>query len=456
MHVPLAVLHRVGAAGFEWQVPGLRLDLVTALIRSLPKAVRRRFAPAPDHARAVLDRVGPDDGPLLDVVARALGRLTGDPVPPGSWQLDRVPDHLRVTFSVEDGDGTVVALGKDLGELREQLQGRVRRAVADAARSVERTGLRAWDLGTLPRALTTTWAGQPVTAHPALVDEGGTVGVAVFATEAEQAAAMWAGTRRLLLLAVPSPRKDVKRLLTAEARFALAVAPHASVGELVDDCVAAAVDAVVAGQGGPAWDEAGFERLVRAGRTTLPATATKVARAVADTLTTAQAIDARLGELAAPALVPTLADVRVQLARLVHPGFVTAAGARRLPDLARYLKAVEHRLDRLPAGWQRDQELTALVQALEDDLATVAATVGPGRAGEVAAVRWMIEELRVSLFAPAAGHHRQGQRAAHPQGAGPPGRSRRRLIPAPPRRDGVHPGTGSVPGCTPLADGRGG
>ena len=185
--VPLAVLNSVDAAGFDWQVPGLREELVTALIRSLPKPVRRSFVPAPDFARRVLDRAGPGDGPLLDVLTRELTRMTGDPIPPGSWDLDAVPDHLRMTFRAVDDRGRPVAWSKDLAALRERLRDRVRTAVADAAPSIEQSGLRSWTIGTLPQVVVAERDGHAVKAFPALVDDGDSVAVRAFPTEAEQA-----------------------------------------------------------------------------------------------------------------------------------------------------------------------------------------------------------------------------------------------------------------------------
>ncbi|HEX6570301.1 MAG TPA: ATP-dependent RNA helicase HrpA, partial [Acidimicrobiales bacterium] len=266
VHVPLAVLNQVGPQGFDWQVPGHRLDLVTALVRSLPKPVRRRLVPAPDRAREALAGIGPGDGPLVEVLARRLATLAGEPVAPGDLDLGRVPPHLRVRFRVEDPAGGEVASGRDLAELKARLGGRVRRAVADAAPGIERRGLRSWDVGTLPRSVEVDADGRPVRGYPALIDEGETVGVRVMASPTDQAAAMWTGTRRLLLLATPAARREAERRLRTEPALAAAPAHVPSVGDLADDCVAAAADRIIATHGGPAWDEDGYARLVGAAR----------------------------------------------------------------------------------------------------------------------------------------------------------------------------------------------
>ncbi len=305
-----------------------------------------------------------------------------------------------MTFRVVSERGRELAWSKDLPALRAHLQGRLRSAVAGATRSVERTGLTAWTIGTLPRTVDTTVGGYRVTAYPALVDEGSSVAVRTSPDEASQRDAMWAGTRRLLLLTVGSPVAAVQRRLGNDARLALAAAPYATVAEVLDDCVAAAVDALLAEAGGPAWDEERFRALAAAVRSRLVEVATDVTVQAAGILAAARAVEERAAGLTADALQPSLTDIAVQVARLVGPGFVSAAGVDRLPDLRRYLRAVAHRLDRLPTTWSKDRALVqrvAVVESAYDDLR--ARRDGP----EVAALRWRVEELRVSLFAQSVG-----------------------------------------------------
>jgi ATP-dependent helicase HrpA len=398
--VPLARLNDVRSDGFDWQVPGLRDELVLALIRSLPKAVRRAFVPAADHARAFVDEASPDEGPLLDALGRFLHRRAGEAVPPGSWGLERVPPHLRMTFRVVSERGRELAWSRDLPALQAHLQGRLRSAVAGATRSVERSGLTSWSVGTLPRTVDTAIGGYRVSAFPALVDEGATVGVRTFPDEAAQEEAMWAGTRRLLLLTGGSPVAAVQRKLRNADRLALAAAPYATVADVLDDAVTAALDVLLVEAGGPAWDEEGFRSLAAAVRARLVDVATDVTVQTADVLAAVRSVEERTADLTAEALQPALTDIAVQVARLVGPGFVTAAGAARLPDLRRYLRAVEHQLDRLPTTWQKDRVLMHRVSAIEAAYEELRAR----RDGaEVAALRWRIEELRVSLFAQSLG-----------------------------------------------------
>lgn len=403
--IPLPLLNQVPAESFDWQVPGLREELVIALIRSLPKAIRRNFVPVPDYARAALAQLTPGEEPLLDALTRQLRRITGVTVPPDAWDLARLPPHLRVTFRVLGDDDKPVAEGKDLPALQRQLRQEVRQVVAAAAPDVARTGLTAWDLGTLPRTIEQVRAGYAVTAYPALVDEGATVGVKVFDSPAEQEAAHWAGTRRLLRLTVPSPAKFLQGRLSNEAKLALSRNPHGGVPALIEDAAGAAIDKLMADAGGPAWDAEGFAALRDRVRADLVDTVVEVMGRVRQVLAAAYVVEQRLGATRNLAVVAALADIRAQLGGLVHKGFITEAGYARLPDLLRYLTAVERRLDRLPGNPQRDKQQQDRIAVVQREYQDMLAALPPARRQSTAVrqIRWMIEELRVNVFAQALG-----------------------------------------------------
>ena len=404
VEVPLPLLAVVEATGFDWHVPGARAELVAALVRTLPKDLRRRLVPAAEVAAAVAAECGPEDGPLREVVARRLSSLAGTPVPVTAWPGEVLPAHLRMRFEVIDDDGRPLAAGRDLVELRTLLAPRLRAAVAAVAPEVARTGMTAWELGDLPRVV----ARGPLRAYPALVDEGESVGVALLDSPEAQAASMWAGTRRLLLLAVPAASR-LERRLPSEIALALARARW-PLRDLAAAAAAAAADALLAEHGGPAYEAAGFARLAalaadelsRRAASLVGEAAAVVGRAarVAAALAAPRASD-RSGALAEP-----LADARRQLAGLVRPGFVSVAGASRLGDLSRYLEALARRLDRLPSDARRDARRLAVVAPLwsrYDQLALRAPTSpggsGPSGSADLVQVRWSIEELRVSLWA---------------------------------------------------------
>jgi ATP-dependent helicase HrpA len=401
VHIPLPVLAQVRSDGFDWQVPGLRADLVTALIRSLPKALRRNFVPVPEFTASFVDSAPDATRPLVDELAAHLTRLTGVVVGRGDWALDRVPDHLRMTFRVHEDGGAVAAEGKDLAALRRRLLPKARDAMAGVADDIEREGLTEWTPGTLARVVERRRSGYAVKAYPALVDEKNSVAVRVFPTEEEQARAMWAGTRRLLLLDVPTPVPSLSRRLTPAVKLGLTRYPYQTVPDLLEDCVTCAVDAIIERAGGPAWDGEAYARLRAAVRAELPDTTAEVVRVTEQVVAAAHDVRNRLAASFPPALSVSVEDMRAQLVALIQPGFVSTAGWRHLRDLPRYLTGIGRRLDRLTANPARDRQWlddVAEVRAEYDDLL---AALPPGRRDDedVREVRWMIEELRVSLFA---------------------------------------------------------
>ncbi|MCX2929431.1 ATP-dependent RNA helicase HrpA [Mycobacterium sp. CVI_P3] len=413
VHIPVEVLARLGGDEFGWQVPALREELVTALIRSLPKDLRRNFVPAPDTARAVLAGIGgqerSDPGmgseagrePLLEALQRELHRRTGILVPITAFDLDKLPAHLRVTFAVEAADGSEVARGKDLEVLQRRLAGSARKAVADAVASdLERTGLRGWpdDLDRLPVSVERTVGGHIVRGYPALVDAGPGVDVRVFATAAERDAAMKAGIRRLLRLAVPSPVKSLEKALDPRTRLVLGSNPDGSLAALLDDCADAAVD-VLAAQ--PVWTRAEFTALRDRVAAALPSTTTDIVGRVQKVLSAWQSVQLALPDTPSPAQADAVADIRTQLEGLVADRFVTAAGAARLADLTRYLTAIVRRLDRLPQAPQADRDRMQRVHVVEAAYSELLQALSPTRAAaaDVRDIAWQIQELRVSLWA---------------------------------------------------------
>jgi ATP-dependent helicase HrpA len=397
--IPLAALARADADELGWQVPGRREELVTELIRSLPKELRREFVPAPDVARAVLARLGEPHGSLLDALGAELGRLGGVRIPRDAWDESRLPAHLRMTFRVTDGDREL-ARGKDLDALRRELRPRLAELVTEAASDLIRTGLKDWSIGTLPRVFT---RGQ-LTAYPALEDAGDTAEVALFETQAQATAAMVRGTRRLLLLRLPTGLRSIADRLPNERKLALSRSPYPGVGALLDDCEACAADQVIADSGGPAWDADGFARLLAAARPALPLATSRVLDATGQVLEAAHEAESRL-DASSPALAPALADARAQFAALIYPGFVSETGLARLPDLVRYLRAISRRLDTAATDPARDAERMAAVHRVTDAYSRAVAELPPARRQDpgVQSVRWMIEELRVSLFAQVLG-----------------------------------------------------
>ncbi|QBI19774.1 ATP-dependent RNA helicase HrpA [Egibacter rhizosphaerae] len=396
VHVPLAALSELHPAPFTWQVPGLRAELVDTLLRGLPKGVRRELPPIADLVGAVLARLQPAAEPITAVLAREVEHLTGVDVPRDAFDLDRLPDHLRVNFRVVDGERTV-AEGRDLAALQRELAPDLREVVARSSGELERSGLTDWEIGALPGTVEVAGRGAVVTGYPALVDEGETAGVRVWLSEGEQARHHWEGTRRLLRRSIPLPAKTVDRHLDRETKLALTRAPHDDVAALLDDAACAAIDALMAAHGGPAWDAEGFGKLRDAVRAGLVDEVRDVLGGVREVVTRVGEAEQQLSAGRAPQ--HTQEDARAQLDRLVHPGFVTATGARRLSDLARYAHAVALRLEKARQDPARDRERQSRIAEVQQAYVDLLRRLGPDAGHEVTEIRWMIEELRVSLFA---------------------------------------------------------
>jgi ATP-dependent helicase HrpA len=386
VHIPLASLAQVDEADFEWLVPAFRQELVVSLLRTLPKPLRTPLVPVPDAATALLAGVAPRSGPLLEVLAEAAERLRGVRIGPSDWSLETLPAHLRMTFSVEDEDGSVLASGRSLDDLRDQLRPTLKARLEQALPAFARRGMRSFDIESLPRTVELPGG---LRGFPALVDEGETVAIRICETAQEQAVTMFGGTRRLLRLAVPSPRHWVTGALGPQLTLALTAVPHGTLEAAIEDATTAALDALIANGGGPAWDAKAFTALSEHVRGELRPTTLDAMLALGRILQAAQAVRERIGLLPASAVfAPAREDVARQLGRLVYSGMLTAAGLARLSDVERYLRAAEQRLERLPSHVSADRERMAAIHELESQAA--------GRRE----VMWLIEELRVAQLAP--------------------------------------------------------
>ncbi len=408
VEIPVGALNRVRSEGFDWSIRGYRAELVAALVRSLPKTVRRALGPAPDVARQVLEGsetlegCGPDDGPLQEVVAARLARLSGLPVSPAGWDLDAIPAHLRMAFEVVEG-GQVLGRDRDLDRLRRQHRDRVRAALDQAAPDLIRHGCRTWEFGDLPTVVERGY----VRAYPALVDEGDAVGVGLFEHPSVQSDSMWQATRRLIRLEVPLPGAHLQRRLTNDTKLALARAGQGG-GALLDDCATAVVDQLIVNAGGPPRTSQSFEALAAAARNQLGDRVARVATIAGGVLAAAElvlgAVDRMEARFQGGPYGAALDDIRQQVGGLVHPGFVTDAGTGRLRDLLRYIDGAGRRVERLPSDLRRDAERQSVIAGLSrryHDRLDRAGRDGPDGAvgADLAGIRWMIEELRVSLWA---------------------------------------------------------
>jgi ATP-dependent helicase HrpA len=404
--VPVATLNRVEVDDFSWNVPGLREELVTSLIRSLPKNLRISFVPAPNKAKEFLAAVPAGEEPLLDALERWLRSTTGVVVPREAWDWSKVAPHLVPTYRVVDDGGTEQARGKDLEALKAPLRPQFEQAMEEVASDsgLARTGETSWVFGTLEESATLTRAGHRVTVFPALVDEGPTVGLGVFGSTEEAEARHRFGVRRLLLLAVdlPSDSALMDGLSTAE-RLGLAGTPYGAVSGLLADVRAAAVQGLVDAAPAVRSQEA-YDALLATARVSAPDSVRTLLAELLRVLDGWRSADKVLSGRAEMALLPALADMKAQLERLVHPGFVAEAGPEQLRRYPTYLRALSLRrtaLDQGGAAVNRDRALLDRIAELQESYLHQVAALPEGRPpGErLRRARWMLEELRVSLWA---------------------------------------------------------
>ncbi|WP_118868054.1 ATP-dependent RNA helicase HrpA [Haemophilus haemolyticus] len=402
VHIPLPLLNQVEMTGFDWQIPGLREELVIALIKSLPKSYRRNFVPAPNYAQAFLSRAVPLEKPLLDTLIYELRRMTGVTVEAEHWNWEQIPSHLKMTFRVVDENGKKIAESMNLDEMKFNLKDRVQESISSVANDgIEQSGLHIWSFADLPQCYEQKQRGFSVKAFPAIVDEKDAVGIKLFETEFEQAVAMQQGLRRLLLLNVPSPIKYLHEKLPNKAKLGLYFTPFGRVLDLIDDCIACAVDKLIADFGRFVWDEAGFEKLRDFVRENLNEVTVDIAQKVEQILSLNHALNQRLKGKMDFTMAFALSDIKSQLSGLVYQGFVQKSGYDRLPDLQRYLQAVDKRIDKLAQDVNRDRAAMLRVEQVQQAYQQLLAKLPKSKpiSEEVAEIRYMIEELRVSLFA---------------------------------------------------------
>ena len=402
VHIPLPLLNQVEMTGFDWQIPGLREELVIALIKSLPKSYRRNFVPAPNYAQAFLGRAVPLEKPLLDTLIYELRRMTGVTVEAEHWNWEQIPSHLKMTFRVVDENGKKIAESMNLDELKFSLKDRVQESISAVADDgIEQSGLHIWSFAELPQCYEQKQRGFSVKAFPAIVDEKDAVGIKLFETEFEQAVAMQQGLRRLLLLNVPSPIKYLHEKLPNKAKLGLYFTPFGRVLDLIDDCIACAVDKLIADFGGFVWNEEGFDKLRDFVRENVNEVTVDIAQKVEQILTLTHQLNQRLKGKMDFTMAFSLSDMKSQITGLIYQGFVQKSGYARLPDLLRYLQAIDKRMDKLAQDVNRDRAAMLRVEQVQQAYQQLLAKLPKSKpiSDEVAEIRYMIEELRVSLFA---------------------------------------------------------
>ena len=415
--VPLPLINQVSPDRLEWLVPGLIEERITALLRGLPKQIRKSFVPIPDTAARLAARLTPSDRPLIRALAEELKALTGIQVPEDAWDQGEIAEHLRMKVRLVDAAGQTLATGDDPVRLKRQFGDQAQQGFAHIPTSdLEREGITRWDFGDLPEHLDLTRAGIRLRGYPALVDRGDTVAIQVLDSLETAATAQRAGLRRLLMLHLGADlrrlRKDLPNLDRMRLQYAKAPLeaplPNGERGwgegkppDLADELVALVLDLTFIEDLPPIRTQQTFEQRFAERKPRLFGTANEVCALIDGILTSYQTLRKRLSNITQVNWMPSVLDIRGQLDALVFRGFPQSVPFAHLKHYPRYLGAIGQRLDRLTHAPGKDREWMQEMAGLETRWRerTQAARSAGRQDARLDEIRWLLEELRVSLFA---------------------------------------------------------
>lgn len=398
--VPIPMLAGLDTEGFDWLVPGLRLELVTELIRSLPKALRRTVVPAPEFAERAIDRLIPYEGTITQQLADVLRELGGQGINATDFQAGKLPAHLRMNYGAIDKRGKIVDSDRDLAALVRRQAGHIKSSVSRVSRTSESTAVSEWTddtLGKIDDTVKTTVDGHEVTAYPALVATKDGVELKVHPTKAAADAAMVTTTLTLLMREISVNASQMVKGLPLQQRVAVDSYPHGGADGLVNDARVAAIRDLMLEAGGPVRTPAAFQKLKDTVKPQVPGRVRQAVVAIAPGLAEYSNLRAELAHWDGPAID----DMRAQLDFLLPRNAITVHGMSHLRHLPRYIQAMRIRLEDMNLDPDRDADRQAEVDNAKAYLSNRLRNLPAGRekTREVKDVRWMIEELRVSLFA---------------------------------------------------------
>ena len=398
--VPIPMLAGLDTEGFDWLVPGLRLELVTELIRSLPKALRRTVVPAPEFAERAIDRLIPYEGPITQQLADVLRELGGQGINATDFQASKLPAHLRMNYGAIDKRGKIVDSDRDLAVLIRRQAGHIKSSVSRVSRTAESTAVSEWTddtLGAIDDTVTTTVDGHEVTAYPALVATKDGVELKVHPTKAAADAAMVTTTLTLLMREISVNPPQMVKGLPLQQRVAVDSYPHGGADGLVNDARVAAIRDLMLEAGGPVRTPTAFQKLKDTVKPQVSGRVRQAVVAIAPGLAEYSNLRAELAHWDGPAID----DMREQLDFLLPRNAITVHGMAHLRHLPRYIQAMRIRLEDMNLDPDRDADRQAEIDNAKAYLSNRLRNLPAGRekTREVKDVRWMIEELRVSLFA---------------------------------------------------------
>ena len=405
LRVPAPLLPQLPPQRLDWLVPGLLYDRCVALVRNLPKALRKNFVPVPDFVRAALDKIPFGEGSLHEALGRELQRMTGARIPDEAWPEAEagLDPHLRMNLEVVDAQGKPLGEGRDLAEVTARFAQESQAALAlPTQKRQEQRPVEAKAFAEVAAKTQQQVAGLSMTVYPALVDEQGTVREGRFATQAEASYQHRRALQRLLLQQLTEQAKFLRGKLPGLTELGLL---HRELGRpeaLVEDILLASLDAaILADEAQLPRDGAGLASLAERRKAGLTEQAERIARLTLEILKLWHGLQKKFKGRIDLAQAVALNDIKAQLASLVYPGFVRDTPLEWLKEYPRYLKAIEQRFDKLGGQVQRDRVWSGELAGLWEQYRARAAKHGQEgkRDANLELYRWMLEEYRVSLWA---------------------------------------------------------
>ena len=402
--IPLNILNQIKNSGFDWQVPGFRYDLIISLIKSLPKSLRKSLVPAPNYAEAFLSRVNSTASPLLETLQNEFRKMTGTRIESTDWQLDQVPSYLKMNFSIVDHNREI-AFGKDLVKLQEQLKTEVQQALSSLTQKksikIEKNNITNWDFGSLPAIYEEKQNNYTIKAYPAIIDNQHSVSIKLVDSLEEQKRLSKLGIRRLLILNIPSPIKYLHEKLPNKSKLGLYFNSFGTVLNLIDDCIACGVDHLIEKNNQIIDNQQQYQQLLTYTKSHINETVVDIAKQVESILTLHFNINKKLKGRVDLSLAFALSDIKQQVSELVYKGFVAQTGYDKLPDIYRYLSAIEKRLEKLGSNMAKDRQAMNIIEEVKNEYQTWLNSLPENQKSlsKVTNIKWMIEELRVNLFA---------------------------------------------------------
>lgn len=403
VHIPLAIVNRINSREFAYQIPGLRLEFLTSLIKSLPKRLRKNLIPAPNYAKALAESIGgPSKDDLYVKAAKELTRMGGEIVSSDDFDRTLIEKHLFMIFSIEDEKGRIIKKGRNFDAIAASLQGQVKDALSKYSSKTAKVQkpLSEWNFGTIKTTEVTRQNGIEITAYPALTDKGQGVTLELYDSKFKQQKAMWTGQRKLLSLGLKQPTAFLEQHLPNKSKLSMYYQPLGTVKDLINDLMLAAIDVIMVENHAPVYDEESFKQLLEKVRGELNDTALKLCTTVEKILLKAHELNRKLKGQLNLAVAYSYKDMAAQLDSLVYKGFLSSTKVEYLEQIPRYLDAMLYRIEKVHRDVNRDLLYTRKIEEVntmyKNTMSRYKYTAIPD---DLLNVKWLVEELRVSYFA---------------------------------------------------------